>query len=157
MSPTFFQFAGKNKGISKISINLKIFSPHVLNLTLVDLPGITKVPTGTYCIALWWIALSALYCTAQYYTKLYCTVLFWIVLPVLYCTVQRNPFSYWFGYSLYYWFWYKILVDYTLMRFIEFYAILLNFMQFYWILFFQRGSTRGCGRTNSVYVLWIYK
>ena len=39
---------GKNKGISKIPINLKIYSPHVLNLTLVDLPGITKVPTGTY-------------------------------------------------------------------------------------------------------------
>ena len=38
--------SGKNKGISNKSINLKIFSPHVLNLTLVDLPGITKVPTG---------------------------------------------------------------------------------------------------------------
>ncbi|CCK71646.1 dynamin-related GTPase DNM1 KNAG_0H02320 [Huiozyma naganishii CBS 8797] len=41
-----FRIAGKNKGISKIPINLKIFSPHVLNLTLVDLPGITKVPIG---------------------------------------------------------------------------------------------------------------
>ena len=30
---------GRNKGISNKSINLKIFSPHVLNLTLVDLPG----------------------------------------------------------------------------------------------------------------------
>lgn len=38
--------SGKNKGISNKSINLKIFSPHVLNLTLIDLPGITKVPTG---------------------------------------------------------------------------------------------------------------
>ena len=38
--------SGKNKGITNKSINLKIFSPHVLNLTLVDLPGITKVPTG---------------------------------------------------------------------------------------------------------------
>ncbi|OLY77982.1 Dynamin-A [Smittium mucronatum] len=36
--------AGSNKGISKIPIHLKIFSPNVLNLTLVDLPGITKVP-----------------------------------------------------------------------------------------------------------------
>lgn len=35
--------AGQNKGISKIPINLKITSPRVLNLTLVDLPGITKV------------------------------------------------------------------------------------------------------------------
>ncbi|CAL9735026.1 dynamin-related protein Dnm1p [Monosporozyma servazzii] len=40
------RIAGKNKGISKVPINLKIFSPHVLNLTLVDLPGITKVPIG---------------------------------------------------------------------------------------------------------------
>ncbi|SCV03562.1 LAMI_0H09142g1_1 [Lachancea mirantina] len=40
------RIAGKNKGISRIPINLKIFSPRVLNLTLVDLPGITKVPIG---------------------------------------------------------------------------------------------------------------
>lgn len=40
------RLTGRNKGISNKSINLKIFSPHVLNLTLVDLPGITKVPTG---------------------------------------------------------------------------------------------------------------
>eukprot|EP01090_Pellita_catalonica_P011731 TRINITY_DN2382_c0_g1_i1.p1 TRINITY_DN2382_c0_g1~~TRINITY_DN2382_c0_g1_i1.p1 ORF type:complete len:748 (-),score=116.19 TRINITY_DN2382_c0_g1_i1:43-2286(-) len=37
---------GKNKGISNVPINLKIFSPHVLNLTLVDLPGMTRVPVG---------------------------------------------------------------------------------------------------------------
>ena len=35
--------AGQNKGISRKPIHLKIYSPHVLNLTLVDLPGITKV------------------------------------------------------------------------------------------------------------------
>jgi len=40
------RIAGKNKGISRIPINLKVYSPHVLNLTLVDLPGITKVPIG---------------------------------------------------------------------------------------------------------------
>lgn len=40
------RIAGKNKGISRIPINLKIYSPKVLNLTLVDLPGITKVPIG---------------------------------------------------------------------------------------------------------------
>jgi dynamin 1-like protein len=40
------RITGRNKGISNKSIHLKIFSPHVLNLTLVDLPGITKVPTG---------------------------------------------------------------------------------------------------------------
>ncbi|XP_068595348.1 dynamin-1-like protein [Brachionichthys hirsutus] len=37
---------GNNKGISDEPIHLKIFSPHVVNLTLVDLPGITKVPVG---------------------------------------------------------------------------------------------------------------
>ena len=40
------RLTGKNKGISKQSINLKIFSPHVLTLSLVDLPGTTKVPVG---------------------------------------------------------------------------------------------------------------
>uniref|UniRef100_A0A8D3DHX4 Interferon-induced GTP-binding protein Mx n=1 Tax=Scophthalmus maximus TaxID=52904 RepID=A0A8D3DHX4_SCOMX len=34
------------QGISPEPIYLKIFSPKVLNLTLVDLPGITKVPVG---------------------------------------------------------------------------------------------------------------
>jgi len=37
---------GSNKGISNKSINLKIYSPYVLTLSLVDLPGITKVPVG---------------------------------------------------------------------------------------------------------------
>lgn len=37
---------GSNKGISAIPINLRVYSPHVLNLTLVDLPGMTKVPVG---------------------------------------------------------------------------------------------------------------
>jgi replication fork clamp-binding protein CrfC len=40
------QETGSNKGISDKSINLKIYSSHVLNLTLVDLPGITRVPVG---------------------------------------------------------------------------------------------------------------
>ena len=40
------RMTGSNKGISSIPINLRIYSPHVLNLTLVDLPGITKVPVG---------------------------------------------------------------------------------------------------------------
>lgn len=38
--------AGKNAGISSSPINLRIYSPHVLTLTLVDLPGLTKVPVG---------------------------------------------------------------------------------------------------------------
>lgn len=37
---------GKNAGISSVPINLRIYSPHVLTLTLVDLPGLTKVPVG---------------------------------------------------------------------------------------------------------------
>lgn len=37
---------GKNLGISAVPINLRIYSPHVLTLTLVDLPGLTKVPVG---------------------------------------------------------------------------------------------------------------
>lgn len=38
--------AGSNKGICPEPINLKIYSTRVVNLTLVDLPGITKVPVG---------------------------------------------------------------------------------------------------------------
>lgn len=37
---------GANSGISSVPINLRIYSPHVLTLTLVDLPGLTKVPVG---------------------------------------------------------------------------------------------------------------
>jgi replication fork clamp-binding protein CrfC len=40
------QKTGKNSGISPAPINLRIFSPNVLTLTLVDLPGLTKVPVG---------------------------------------------------------------------------------------------------------------
>jgi dynamin 1-like protein len=35
--------AGNNKGITNTPISLKIFSPKVVNLTLVDLPGLIKV------------------------------------------------------------------------------------------------------------------
>ena len=41
-----FRVAGQNKGISKLPINLKIYSSNVVNLTLVDLPGLTKIPVG---------------------------------------------------------------------------------------------------------------
>ncbi|WWD08893.1 hypothetical protein V865_007007 [Kwoniella europaea PYCC6329] len=41
-----YRVAGQNKGVSKLPINLKIYGPGVLNLTLVDLPGLTKVPVG---------------------------------------------------------------------------------------------------------------
>ncbi|KAM9734660.1 dynamin-1a isoform 13-T13 [Menidia menidia] len=40
------RITGANKGISSVPINLRVYSPHVLNLTLVDLPGMTKVPVG---------------------------------------------------------------------------------------------------------------
>merc|ERR1712212_1462953 len=37
---------GDNKGISRKPIHLRIYSPNVLNLTLIDLPGMTKVAVG---------------------------------------------------------------------------------------------------------------
>jgi len=37
---------GKDKGISRVPINLKVYSNRVVDLTLVDLPGITRVPIG---------------------------------------------------------------------------------------------------------------
>ncbi|KAA8909025.1 Dynamin central region-domain-containing protein [Sphaerosporella brunnea] len=40
------RIAGTNKGINRSPINLKIYSPHVLSLTLVDLPGLTKIAIG---------------------------------------------------------------------------------------------------------------
>ncbi|XP_060126162.1 dynamin-1 isoform X5 [Zootoca vivipara] len=40
------RITGSNKGISPVPINLRVYSPHVLSLTLVDLPGMTKVPVG---------------------------------------------------------------------------------------------------------------
>ncbi|KAL4459064.1 hypothetical protein ABPG75_013929 [Micractinium tetrahymenae] len=40
------RIVGSNKGISEKPIRLKIFSPNVLTMTLVDLPGITRVPVG---------------------------------------------------------------------------------------------------------------
>ncbi|CAO3585845.1 unnamed protein product [Absidia cylindrospora] len=38
--------AGSHKGISRQPIHLKIYSKNVLNLTLIDLPGLTQVPMG---------------------------------------------------------------------------------------------------------------
>jgi len=40
------RIAGENKGISSDPIILKMFSPTIVNLTIVDLPGITKIPVG---------------------------------------------------------------------------------------------------------------
>lgn len=37
---------GSNKGISPLPIILRIYSKNVVNLSLVDLPGITKIPVG---------------------------------------------------------------------------------------------------------------
>ena len=42
--------AGFNKGVSKKQIRLMISSPNVLNMTLRDLPGITKVPLSALLI-----------------------------------------------------------------------------------------------------------
>jgi replication fork clamp-binding protein CrfC len=38
--------AGGNKGVSPDPIILRVHSKNVVNLTLVDLPGLTKVPVG---------------------------------------------------------------------------------------------------------------
>jgi hypothetical protein len=48
------RIAGRGKAISKQPIVLKVYSPRVLNLTLVDLPGMTKVP--------WYPLPRALFC-----------------------------------------------------------------------------------------------
>jgi len=37
---------GENKGISNLPINLRVYSPNVLNITLIDLPGLTKLAVG---------------------------------------------------------------------------------------------------------------
>ena len=37
---------GRNRGISNKPINLTVYSPNVMDLTLVDLPGLTKNPVG---------------------------------------------------------------------------------------------------------------
>ncbi len=37
---------GKNKDISNIPLIVKVFSKNVVDLTLVDLPGLTKIPIG---------------------------------------------------------------------------------------------------------------
>jgi GTP-binding protein EngB required for normal cell division len=38
--------AGKNKNISPVPITLKVYSPNVLTLTLIDLPGLVRNPVG---------------------------------------------------------------------------------------------------------------
>jgi len=47
-----FRVAGQNKGVSKLPISLRIYSPNVLDLTLVDLPGLTKVGARYPCFVL---------------------------------------------------------------------------------------------------------
>jgi dynamin 1-like protein len=43
-----FRVAGQNKGVSRLPIHLRIYSPNVLVLTLVDLPGLIKVRLLTH-------------------------------------------------------------------------------------------------------------
>ncbi|CBY32904.1 unnamed protein product [Oikopleura dioica] len=40
------RLCGTNKSICDTQIGLRVFSPHVVSLTLIDLPGITRVPVG---------------------------------------------------------------------------------------------------------------
>lgn len=53
--------AGHNKGICVEPIILKIFSPRVLNLTLVDLPGLTKVTNFQLSIFALWCTINIHY------------------------------------------------------------------------------------------------
>jgi Dynamin family len=53
-----FRVAGQNKGISKLPIHLRIYSPHVLDLTLVDLPGLTKVSFQPRLLNSWIVDLA---------------------------------------------------------------------------------------------------
>ncbi|CAD6911614.1 unnamed protein product [Tilletia controversa] len=41
-----YRVTGQNKGVSKLPIHLKVYSPNVLDLTLVVLPGLTKIRVG---------------------------------------------------------------------------------------------------------------
>ena len=38
--------AGKNKGVSPVPLKIKFYSRNVLDLLLIDLPGLTKNPVG---------------------------------------------------------------------------------------------------------------
>merc|ERR1719384_2839558 len=40
------RITGSNKGISNLPINLRVYSPHVLSITLIDLPGLTRIAIG---------------------------------------------------------------------------------------------------------------
>jgi dynamin 1-like protein len=40
------KICGKNKGIVSTPIRIRFYSPNVVNLLIVDLPGITKNPVG---------------------------------------------------------------------------------------------------------------
>ena len=40
------EIAGANKGVSSTPISLRVHSPNAPDLTLIDLPGITRVPVG---------------------------------------------------------------------------------------------------------------
>ncbi|CEL93330.1 unnamed protein product [Vitrella brassicaformis CCMP3155] len=63
---------GRNKMISAQPITLKIYSPYVIDLTLVDLPGMTKVPVGDQPSD---IELQVRRLVLQYITKPSCIVL----------------------------------------------------------------------------------
>uniref|UniRef100_A0A8C8CXG4 Dynamin-1-like protein n=1 Tax=Oncorhynchus tshawytscha TaxID=74940 RepID=A0A8C8CXG4_ONCTS len=72
------RISGTDKGISDEPIHLKIFSPNVVNLTLVDLPGITKVTVtrdgdelDTKCLLLYGV--HSMLCWTHFCSLLSCT------------------------------------------------------------------------------------
>ncbi|KAF3556121.1 hypothetical protein F2Q69_00014560 [Brassica cretica] len=55
------RITGKSKQISPVPIHLSIFSPNVVNLTLVDLPGLTKVAVGMNSLPPLWLSTKVIY------------------------------------------------------------------------------------------------
>ncbi len=94
------RLTGKNRGISNLSINLKIFSPHVLNLTLVDLPGITKVPQGDVMLFHWCVMCVFVFC--RVFLRLNCLSLDILFFSIFICCLISCSESLFFSfYKLY--------------------------------------------------------
>jgi hypothetical protein len=56
--------------VSPLPINLKIYSPNVLNLTLVDLPGMTKARAPLCVVGVYGIASCKGLCLIHAYVRL---------------------------------------------------------------------------------------
>ncbi|KAI8537740.1 hypothetical protein RHMOL_Rhmol09G0048100 [Rhododendron molle] len=61
------RITGKSKQISNIPIHLSIYSPNVVNLTLIDLPGLTKVAVAVLLLEEWEIKAVLVSVNPQFY------------------------------------------------------------------------------------------